>query len=269
MEAKAESKAKERDVSRAKFGLDFANGLLENSHLKQPKRFVDILISFASQAAFVVLLILLPLCYTQALNLPEFQKTMLIAPPAPLPPPPKSEVRVVPKPKISLFNNGKLMAPNVIPKHVEIVKEAPEQSSGLAGMAAGVPGGVPGGTGGGVLGGILSSGNVPVPPPPPKPVKNNGPLRVGGKVQAPQLIQKIEPAYPVLAKQTKVQGNVVLDCVIDEHGNVTQMKLVSGHPLLVEAAIDAVRQWKYHPTLLNGAPVAVEMEVTVKFSMGS
>jgi protein TonB len=61
----------------------------------------------------------------------------------------------------------------------------------------------------------------------------------------------------------------LLDCVIDQQGNVTQMKLVSGHPLLVQSAIDAVRQWKYQPTLLNGTPVAVEMKVTVEFSMGS
>lgn len=267
--AKVEGNAKEKEVNRAAFGLDFANGLLENSDLKQPRKFIDILISFAGQTAFVVLLILLPLCYTQALNLPEFQKTMLIIPPPPPPPPPKAEVRVIPKPKVSLFDNGKLVAPRAIPKHVEILKEAPEQSAGPAGVAGGVPGGVLGGTMGGVLGGILSSGSVPVPPPPPKPVKSNGPLRVGGRVQAPQLILKIQPTYPILAKQTRVQGDVLLDCVIDEQGNVTQMRLISGHPLLVQSAIDAVRQWKYRPTLLNGVPVAVEMEVTVKFSMGS
>jgi len=86
-------------------------------------------------------------------------------------------------------------------------------------------------------------------------------------VQAPRLIRKIQPQYPELAKETRTQGVVVLDCVIDQQGNVTQMKLVSGHPLLVQAALNAVRQWKYQPTLLNGIPVAVEMEVTVKFFM--
>ena len=86
-------------------------------------------------------------------------------------------------------------------------------------------------------------------------------------MQAPRLIRKIQPQYPELAKETRTQGVVVLDCVIDQQGNVTQMKLVSGHPLLVQAALNAVRQWKYQPTLLNGIPVAVEMEVTVKFFM--
>ena len=78
-------------------------------------------------------------------------------------------------------------------------------------------------------------------------------------MQAPRLIHKVEPLYPALAKATRTQGTVVLDCVIDEHGNVTQMKLVSGHPLLVQAAFAAVQQWKYQPTLLN---------VTVNFVLG-
>jgi protein TonB len=250
-------------------GMEFAEVLLENPHLERPKRSVDVLISLAGQVAFVILLILMPLYYTQALNLPEFQKTMLISPPPPPPPPPSNPVRVMVRPKASLFNNGKLIAPRAIPKHVEIVKEAPQESSALQGVAGGVPGGVPGGTLGGVLGGVLSFGNQPVPPPPPRRPAESGPVRVGGKVQAPRLVRSIQPLYPLLAKETRTQGVVVLDCVIDPQGNVTQIQLVSGHPLLVQAALDAVRQWKYQPTLLNGEPVAVEMRVTVQFTLGS
>jgi protein TonB len=88
-------------------------------------------------------------------------------------------------------------------------------------------------------------------------------------MRLPAGVANIQPIYPPLARQTRTQGVVILDCVIDAQGNVTQMKLISGHPLLVPAAFDAVRQWKYRPTLLNGAPIAVEMEVTVKFTMGS
>ena len=109
--------------------INFANGLLEDSDLKQPRRFVDFLISLATQAAFVLLLILLPLSYTQAFNLPDLEKAILVAPP----PPPRSEVRVVAKPKVSLFDNGKLVAPRAIPKHVQILKEAPEESTGAGG----------------------------------------------------------------------------------------------------------------------------------------
>ena len=246
--------------------INFASGLLEDSDLKQPRRFVDFLISLAAQAAFVLLLILLPLCYTQAFNLPDLEKTILVAPPPP--PPPRSEVRVVAKPKASLFDNGKLVAPRAIPKHVQILKEAPEESTGAEGAPGGVLGGVPGGTLGGVLGGILSSGNPPIPPP-PEPVKSNGPVRVGGRVQAPALVRRVNPIYPPLAKATHTQGTVVLDCIIDKHGNITQMRFVSGHPLLVPAAFAAVQQWKYQPTLLNGSPVAVEMHVTVTFLLGN
>jgi periplasmic protein TonB len=260
-----EGKATKRKVPVGPPPMDFANGLLENSDLKQPRRAIDFLISLASQTAFVILLILIPLCYTQAFNLPEFEKTMLVIPPPP-PPPPRAVERVIVKPKASLFDNGRLIAPRAVPKHVAILKEASEESSNAAG-AGGVPGGVAGGTLGGVLGDILGSGRAPVLPPPPRPVRSSGPLKVGGRVQAPRLIRKIQPQYPELAKETRTQGVVVLDCVIDQQGNVTQMKLVSGHPLLVQAALNAVRQWKYQPTLLNGIPVAVEMEVTVKFFM--
>jgi len=119
-----------------------------------------------------------------------------------------------------------------------------------------------------VLGGILGgSGNGPAPPPPPKPV-HQGPYRVGGRVQAPRLIEKVEPIYPPLAKQARIQGDVVIESVIDTRGRVTEMKVVSGSPLLVEAAEQALQQWRYEPTLLNGQPVAVDMLVTLHFTLG-
>ena len=261
------AKVAERKVLGCPRRVDFARGMLESSGLKKTKRTADFLISLVGQSAFVILLILLPLVYTEAFDVPEFEKTMLVIPPPP-PPPPRGEVRAVVKPKASLFNEGRLIAPRVIPKQVAILKEQPQELAGPAGVAGGVPGGVAGGTLGGVLGSILSSASAPVPPAPP-PVRSNKPLKVGGRVQAPRLIQKIQPRYPALARQTRTQGEVVLDCVIDEHGNVTQMRLLSGHPLLVNAAFQAVRQWKYQPTLLNGVPVAVEMRVTVNFNLGS
>lgn len=254
-----------RKVPGPPLSVNFAHGLLENSDLKKPRRALDFVISLAAQAAFVILLILLPLVYTQAFDVRDFEKTMLILPPPPPPPPAASSVRVI-KPKASLFDNGRLFAPRVVPQHVQILKEINQEPPGLAGVAGGVPGGVAGGTLGGVLGGVLSSGSLPAPPP-PRPAKINGPIRVGGQVKAPRLIRNVQPVYPELAEEARVQGEVVLDCVIDEHGNVTQIKLISGHPLLVRAAFDAVRQWKYQPTTLNGIPVAVEMKVTVTFKM--
>jgi protein TonB len=255
-----------KKVNENPVGIDFADLLLENPHLKRPHRSLDVLISLAGQVAFVILLILIPLYYTRALNLPEFEKTMLVISPPPPPPPPSNTMRVIAKPKASLFNNGKLIAPRAIPKQIAIVKETAPQPLGLQGVAGGVPGGVPGGTLAGVLGGVLSG--KPVPPPPRQPV-THGPLRVGGRVQAPRLVRDMQPTYPALARETRTQGTVVLDCVIDPQGNVTKIQLISGHPLLVQAALNAVRLWKYQPTLLNGQPVAVEMRVTVNFSLGS
>jgi periplasmic protein TonB len=267
VEATTDTEGRKKKGSQDPRGVEFADLLLENPHLKRPRRWADILLSLAGQVAFVIILLLIPLYYTHGLDLPKFEKTMLISPPPPPPPPPSNAVRVKTMQKPTLFDNNKLIAPRVIPKQVEMVKEqAPPASSALQGVAGGVPGGVPGGTLGGVLGGVLSSGSTPVPP--PRKLAANKPLRVGGQIQAPRLVRNVQPLYPELAKETHTQGAVVLDCVIDTQGNVTQMKLISGHPLLVGAAMQAVRQWKYQPTLLNGTPVAVEMMVHVNFSLG-
>jgi TonB family protein len=104
------------------------------------------------------------------------------------------------------------------------------------------------------------------PPPPPKPVKRD-PIRVGGNVQESKLIRKVEPVYPELAKRARVQGSVILVVTVDEEGNVADIKVTKGHPLLDEAAKSAVSQWKYSPTLLNGEPVPVIATVTVIFNL--
>ena len=136
-------------------------------------------------------------------------------------------------------------------------------------MPGGIIGGVPGGQLSGVIGGILRESAYVPPPPAPRPRPHLGPYRVGGNIQRPQLIRQVVPTYPILAKETRVQGTVVIDSIIDTHGNVTEMKLMSGNPLLVTAVFDAVRQWQYEPKLLNGIPVPIEMLVTAHFSLGS
>ena len=104
-------------------------------------------------------------------------------------------------------------------------------------------------------------------PAPPTPVGHKGPYRVGGQVRAPELLEQVDPIYPAIAKEARVQGDVVLESVIDPQGNVNQMRLVSGSALLERAAMQAVEQWKYRPTLLNGQPVAIDMLVTVHFKL--
>lgn len=252
-----------------KIETHLAEGMVENFHLKRPRSFWDFVISILGHSFVVALLILLPLLYTQAINMPQFERTLLIAPPPPPPPPPPATVHVI-RPPRSFFTAGKLFAPKFIPKKVEQVKEeAPPPEAAVSGVTGGVPGGVPGGQLGGVLGGILGgSGKGPAAPPPPKPVAHKGPYRVGGKVQPPKLVRQVQPMYPPLARQARIQGDVVIDSVIDTQGKVTQMRVVSGSPLLVQAAIQALEQWRYQPTLLNGQPVAVDMLVTLHFTLG-
>jgi len=105
------------------------------------------------------------------------------------------------------------------------------------------------------------------PPPPPPPITKAEPIRQGGNVQAANLIYQVNPAYPPLARQTRVQGVVVLEAVISREGWIESLRVITGHPLLNQAALDAVKQWKYQPTMLNGEPVEVITTVTVTFSL--
>jgi protein TonB len=138
------------------------------------------------------------------------------------------------------------------------------------GVADGVVGGVPGGTSGGqlngVIGGIISSNLAPVPKL-SKPVPTVQRMRVSQGITQGLLVYRIEPTYPRLAQLARINGVVVLTAIIDKHGNVERLQLVSGSPLLAPAAIDAVKQWHYKPFLLNGQPVEIETTVTVNFQM--
>ena len=160
---------------------------------------------------------------------------------------------------------GKLVAPTVIPHQVARLGEEPDANDLAAATAPGdgVPGEVPGGLPGGVIGGVLS-GAAP-PPPPPIASAPKGPIRVGGHVGRPRLISGPNPVYPVLARQAKISGDVVIDAVIDAQGNVVEMQTVSGPPLLALAAMEALRHWKYEPTTLGGQAVPVRLLVTITF----
>jgi len=90
---------------------------------------------------------------------------------------------------------------------------------------------------------------------------------VGGKLRPPRLLQRVEPVYPTIAKQARISGDVRIDAIIDTEGNVVDMQVLSGHPLLVQAALGAVSQWRYEPTYLNEQPVPVVLVVTVTFRL--
>ena len=222
-----------------------------------------VVISMAVQVLFLLILILIPLIYTEALPKTLMSSILLAPPPPPPPPPPPAAVQVIHKPVAHLMEAGKLVAPKAIPKELKQIKEEAEPDMG-AGMIGGVPGGVAGGNSGGVLGGVIGgAGNAPPPPPRATPKR----VTVGGNVQAARLINRVQPIYPPLARQTRISGTVKLHAIIGKNGAVEQLQVVSGHPLLVQSALDAVRQWRYQPTLLNGDPVEVDTEIDVIFSL--
>jgi protein TonB len=167
-----------------------------------------------------------------------------------------------------VMNTGQLRTPTRIPRKVEMIREEeappPAMSGGVVG---GIPGGIPGGQLGGVIGGIISSSATSaVIIPKIQQVKR---VRISQGVTQGMVITKIEPIYPKLALNARVTGVVLVKAIISRDGTVTELQVVSGHPILVPAAIAAVKQWRYRPYLLNGEPVEVETYITVTFQISS
>lgn len=225
-------------------------------------------LALIGQVLVLTVLILIPLLYVQSLPMREFTST-LVAPPPPPPPPPPPQARVV-KVVPRKFDASKLTAPKVVPKEIAKVVEAPPPPPD-AGAVGGIPGGVPGGQPGGVIAGIANSVPKAAPPPPPPPPEKTGPQRVhvGGNVQAARLVKEVKPAYPPMAKQARISGTVRLKAIIGPDGAIRNLNVISGHPMLVQSAISAVKQWVYKPTVLNGQPVEVDTEIDVNFTLAS
>jgi protein TonB len=241
----------------------FEDSLLESGGKLKTKSKTTTTIAFILQICFVGVLVLIPLIYTEALPKQQLM-TFLVAPPPPPPPPPPpaaAPVHVIKKIETDL-NNGQLRTPTAIPKKVAMIKEDEPPPSANTGVMGGVAGGVPGGQMGGVIGGIISSTPVAVPK-----VATPQKIRVSQGVSEGLLLHKVTPNYPPLAKQARIQGSVVLQATIGKDGSIQNLRVMSGHPMLTQAALDAVRQWKYKPYVLNGEPVEVETQITVKFHM--
>jgi protein TonB len=240
----------------------FEDSLIESGNKLKTKRLGTTILSFLLQVGLICILILIPLIYTDALPKGNLM-TFLVAPPPPPPPPPPPQAAVKVVKIQSEVINGQLRTPTKIPNKVQMIKEeeAPPDL-GAGGVPGGVPGGIPGGSTGGVMGGILSSANAAVPK-----VATPQRVRVSSGVSTGLLIKKVTPNYPQLAKQARIQGSVVLQAEISKEGTIQNLQLISGHPMLAPAAIEAVKQWRYKPYLLNGEPVAVETQVVVNFSL--
>jgi protein TonB len=233
-----------------------------------------VLSAFIGQAVVLTVLVILPMIYFDVLPKTTFSSFLVAPAPPPPPPPPPPPVQAVKIVKVipRQFDAGRLMAPKSVPKEIATIREEelPPASSGVGGVVGGVPGGVAGGTPGGVLGGIIGSVPSALPPPPPPPVKvDTKPKRItiGGNVQQAKLVRQPKPIYPPLAKQARISGVVHLAAVISKDGTIQDLRLISGHPLLTAAAFEAVKQWVYQPTLLNGEPVEVSTQIDVNFTL--
>jgi periplasmic protein TonB len=217
------------------------------------------LASFAVQALAIGGLLILPFLYTQGVPQLLWRRDPLVPPPAP-PPLALSGPATSTSP---VNTTGHVLAPpthfsNSIenPNQADMVPPAPDLPLGY-----GIRGSTGDhGTGTGVLDSIGNGFNVIAPPPPP----TSHPPRVSRMMEG-NLIQRVQPVYPILARQARIQGTVVLRAVISREGTIEKLQVASGHPLLVQAAIDAVRQWRYRPYLLNNEPVEVDTQVTVNF----
>jgi len=250
----------------------------EKDKYKKP----SVISSVVFHGLLIVTVVILPLLLPQSVADRELLITLVapIGPPPPPPPPPPAALPAVAvprtvEPKVRPVTPEALVAPTIVPREIAKIIEAPIEAP--VGVIGGVPGGVPGGYVGGVLGGILASNTAanaaelaPVPPPPPppplpKPAAPAKPVRVGGTVQEPRVLSMVPPVYPKLASTARVSGTVVLEATLTEQGTVEEIKVVSGHPLLVEAAIVALKQWRYEPTYLNGIAVSVILTAKLHF----
>lgn len=240
----------------------FEDSLVESSGKIKTKRGLTTFLSFGLQFGLIGVMILIPLIYTEALPKTSLTTFLVAPPPPPPPPPPPAQTPTVVKHVQSNIVEGALRTPTKIPQKIQKVveDEAPAPSgAGVIGAVGGIPGGQPGG----VLGGVLSAANA-TPPKIAAPQK----VRVSSGVVSGLAISQPKPPYPAIARQAHIQGTVVLQATISKNGTIENLKVVSGHPMLVQSALDTVRQWRYKPYILNGEPVEVETNINVNFTLG-
>lgn len=186
-----------------------------------------------------------------SVELPEYVRLAPMPPPPEVAPPPRSAERAPAPPS----------APTSAP--MTIREESPEPPRYAIAGPPDPTGGLPPGMGDS-LGTAVKAPTVLPPPPPPKPA---GPVRAADLPVAPRKIADARPVYPEIARQAKREGTVVMEAVLDASGRVTQLRVIQSVPLLDQAALDAVRQWRYTPTMLGGNPVSVLMTITIRFTL--
>lgn len=214
------------------------------------------LISFAAEAIVLAIVLLIPLLKSQALPklwVPNGVIYIWAQTPPPMPLKPAIVPETIQRPAVVPFS-----VPRAIPHGITSTPAVPPD---LGPNSPTMPGAIPGGSSDG--GSWIVPNPMPAPPEPARPKR----VRVGGNVRPPRLIHLVRAVYPPIARETRVQGNVLLRAVIATDGTIEDLQYVSGPALLMGAAMDAVRQWRYEPTLLNGQPVEVEATIQVKFTL--
>ena len=213
-------------------------------------------VSVATHVAVIAAVVIGPLVAPG--ELPEPARPLLYAVTEidlPEPPPVRHAAPPSGTPATTSPDKAPLDAPNEIPpdREIEVTTLGPAvDGEHLVGLPSGTDGG------------ITLPRPQPYEPPPPKPT---GPVKVGGQIETPRRLRSVAPIYPAIAQSARVEGSVMIEAVIGEDGAVREAKVVAGPPLLQGAALDAVKQWTFTPTKLNGQPVAVIMTVTVVFTL--
>jgi protein TonB len=241
----------------------FEQSLLLNQDTKRPWNF---LASLGAELLVISLALLIPLLYRD--HLPAVHWKDVLVGPAPLPEPlpvqpapdRTSQAQAPSLPRPFRFNFNRKATGNEQHATIDFAVDAPP------GIATGPLAGETN-----MLGRFIPN-VVAAPPPPPKPPLEthkppSAPIPMGGDVQMAKLVRKVIPEYPAIARTARISGIVRLIGTIGKDGAIRNLQLVSGHPMLARAALEAVRQWVYKPTLLNGNPVEVIAPIEVRFTL--
>jgi periplasmic protein TonB len=242
------------------------------------KRLWATCLGVTGEALLVGFAVLAPMLWPQVLPRTTLITSLLPPVPQGRPKPVEDRPRPAPArvPRLNILHQSGFFAPSRVPDRVVILVDPPTQIASGPGVIGGISDGVPGSVNSTILDGMLGPGSAP---PTPRIVEpNHAPVakrpiaevrqvRVGGDVKMAQLQHRVEPQYPAIAKAARIQGVVELVGVIATDGRLKELRLVSGHPLLAGAAMEAVSQWIYRPTTLNGEPVEVIAPITVTFRL--
>ncbi len=234
---------------------------LESAWDHSPRRGWTTFLSFGFRAMAVSLLLLVPLIWVQGPKLEWLERTHFLEPPSAMPAPQTMGQRH-PTQSATNVSGHHLIEPQSIPNQVAVLNEQSIAAAPDIDQVPGVPGGTELARGGGRVWRAIGN-NVDAFSPPPTPMPAH-PLRLSHMDEG-NLIYRVQPVYPELARQVRIQGPVHLRAIISKTGAIENLQALSGHPMLIPAALNAVRQWRYRPHLLNGQPVEVETEITVNF----